>query len=197
LLTVKSAGIIIHMRWEELFSDLEAQADVLATRERALEIDDRARAELGRVALVERLLPAVGGFLSLRCLGAVRVDAVLDRVGPDWLLLTDSSGHEAIVGLTAVLSVSGVGRSIAAPGSLGAVESRLGLRTALRGVARDRSAVRLQLIDGSVLDGTLDRVGADFFELATHAPGELRRRREVRDVQVLPFRGLSVLSRLG
>ena len=47
------------MRWEQLFADLEAQSEALAVRERAGEVDELARAELSRVALVDRLSPSV------------------------------------------------------------------------------------------------------------------------------------------
>jgi len=67
----------------------------------------------------------------------------------------------------------------------------------LRGIARDRSAVRLLLRDGSALAGTVDRVGADFVELAAHPAGELRRRVEVRDVLVVPTAALAVVRREG
>ena len=77
-------------------------------------------------------------------------------------------------------------RSAAVPGSAGPVESRLTCARAA-GIARDRSAARLHLVDGSDLDATLDRVGADFVEVAAHAPGEVRRRSEVRDVDPCRF----------
>ena len=77
-----------------------------------------------------------------------------------------------------MLGVRGSARYSAVPGSDGVVESRLGLRPALRGIARDRSTVRLHLVDGSPsLDATIDRVGADFVDVAALAAGEARRRR--------------------
>ena len=39
------------------------------------------------------------------------------------------------------------------------------------------------------VDATIDRVGADFVEVATHAAGEVRRRDEVREVELIPLRG--------
>jgi hypothetical protein len=53
----------------------------------------------------------------------------------------------------------------------------------------------VELVDGTALDATIDRVGADFVEVATHAAGELRRRGEVRDVEVIPTAGIAAIRR--
>ncbi len=183
------------MRWDQLFADLEAQSDALAVRERAGEVDELARAELSRVAMVDRLLPSVGTTVAVRTAGDVRVLGVVARVGPTWLLVDEGSGREAVIALAHVLTVSGLGRLSAAPDARSRVGSRLGLASVLRAVARDRSGVRLHLSDGSAVEGTVDRVGADHLEVAAHGIGELRRRTEVREVNVVPFTALSVLRR--
>jgi hypothetical protein len=87
----------------------------------------------------------------------------------------------------------GVRRHSAAPGSEGAVTARLTLSYALRGIARERADVSLVLVDGSRRTGTLDRVGADFCELAEVAPGELRRSSSVTGIVVVPFSALSIV----
>jgi hypothetical protein len=65
----------------------------------------------------------------------------------------------------------------------------------LRGIARDRSTVRLMLVDGSTVDATIDRVGADFLEVATHSAGEPRRRQDVRDIELIPITALATVRR--
>jgi hypothetical protein len=75
------------------------------------------------------------------------------------------------------------------------VAGRLGLRSVLRGIARDRSAVRIELVDGTTVDATIDRVGADFVEVAVHPAGEPRRRADVRDVEVIPFGAVAAVRR--
>lgn len=183
------------MRWQELFADLEAQADAIERAERAGEVDERTRAEIGALQWRDRARAATGAELRVRLAGGTALSGVLHRVGPDWLLFDEGAGREAVVAASAVLGLRGLGRYAAVPGSAGLVESRLGLRAALRGIARDRSTVRLHLIDGTVLDGVLDRVGADFADVATLAPGEARRRRDVRDSELVPLAALAAVRR--
>lgn len=183
------------MRWDGLFADLEAQAATLDNAQRAGEVDERARTEIGRIALLDRLRPAVGQSVRLRCRGGLDVVGVAVRVGAGWLLIDEGSNREALVATAELVSVSGLGRLSAVPDSQGVVESRLGLRHVLRGIARDRSAVSVHLVDATVADGTIDRIGADFVEIAAHAAGETRRRGEVRDVLVVPFSAVVAVRR--
>ena len=184
------------MRWDDLFADLEAQADALAVWERAGEIDERTRIELGGLALGDRLRAAVGTAVQVQVPG-LAATGTLERVGVDWLLVDEGAGREALVPLGAVLSIGGLGRASAIPGAGGAVHARLTLRSALRGLTRDRSSVRLHLRDGVALDATLDRVGADFVDVALHAAGEVRRRSEVRGVRAVPIAAIAAVRRGG
>jgi hypothetical protein len=183
------------MRWDALFDDLEAQAEAIERGERAAEVDERARIEVATLRLVDRLRAAVGMPLRLRCAGPLAVDGALRRVGPDWLLLDEGAGREVLTPLAAVLGVTGLSRLSAVPDSAPIVESRLALRHVLRAVARDRSPVQVRRVDGSTLDATVDRVGADFIEIALHPAAETRRRGDVRDVVLVPFAALSAVRR--
>jgi hypothetical protein len=129
----------------------------------------------------------------LGCLGAGPVAGVLVDVGADWLLLEDDGARQTLVASAALRSVSGLGRRTIVDESAGPVRARLDLRRALRGLARDRSAVQIVLDDGSVLSGTLDRVGADYVELAEH-PTDLPRRAEaVQGVRAVVIAGIAVV----
>jgi hypothetical protein len=183
------------MRWDALFADLESQADALEHAERAAEVDERTRIEVAALGLVDRLRAAVGTSLRLQCVGGPLLAGELRRVGPDWLLLDEGSGREVLAPLAAVHGVTGLSRLSAVPDSASLVESRLTLRHVLRGVARDRSPVRLYRVDGSTLDATIDRVGADFIELALHAAGETRRRSDVREMALVPFAAVAAVRR--
>jgi len=178
------------MRWEQLFADLDAQA---AEREAAAdqaEDASRARAEHGRVLLADRLRGALGQQLSLRCRGAGELGGRLLDVGVDWLLLTDAQGRDVLVAAGAVCAVAGLGAATAPGSADGEVARRLDLRRALRGLARDRAAVTCLLEDGGVLAGTVDRVGADFLELAEHPLDQQRRRGAVTGVRAVPLRAV-------
>ena len=183
------------MRWDELFADLEAQAEALARTELAGEVVERTRGEVGSLALLDRVRAAVGAQLRLHLAGGLTVNGTVSRVGPDWLLIDEQDAREAVVALARVLRVRGLVRYSAVPDSMSVVESRLGLRHVLRGIARDRSTARVHLVDGSVLDATLDRIGSDFVELATHAAGEVRRRGDVREIEAVPLAAIAVVRR--
>ncbi len=183
------------MRWERLFADLEAQLDAAEQAEFAAEVADRTRREAARIRLADRLRAARWQTVTAHVLGAGAVTGEILEVGPDWVLLTEPPAREALVPLGVLLGVTGLGVAAAAPGSEGLVAARLGLGAALRGVARDRSPVAVVLVDGSTLTGTVDRVGADFVEVAQHAAGEPRRRSRVAGVRAVPVPALAVLRR--
>jgi hypothetical protein len=183
------------VRWAQLFADLDAQFDAVEAAELAAEVTDRTRRELALLRLVDRLGPSIGGSVTVRLLGAGAIEGQLTGLGVDWLLLAEPAGREALVATSSLLSVSGLTAHTATPDSQGVLFGRLNLPYALRGVARDRSAVALTLVDGSTAAGTVDRVGADFLELAEHPPGEARRRDAVRDVRTFPLAAVALVRR--
>jgi hypothetical protein len=181
------------MRWQQLFADLQAQFEAEESAVERAESASRARAEVGAVGIADRLRGAVGLPLTLGCGHAGTVAGVLVDLGPDWLLVEADGARACLVALSAVRSVAGLGRRTAAAEPLGTVRGRLDLRRALRGLARDRSAVQVVLDDGSVLSGTLDRVGADYVELAEH-PTDLPRRAEaVQGVRAVLIGGIAAV----
>lgn len=183
------------MRWDELFGDLEGRLEAAAAAETAAEVSDRLRRELALVGLVDRLRPLRGARVGLAVRGVGDVRGVLREVGSTWLLLDEGPDHEVLVPCTAVLSVSGLTRASAVPGDEGRVVRRFGLSHVLRGLARDRSPVVITLVDGRTVSGTIDRVGADFIELAEHGLGEARRAREVHRVQAVAQAAIGVVRR--
>jgi len=80
------------------------------------------------------------------------------------------------------------------------VRARLGLASALRGLARDRSEVTVHLVMGmgqeTALFGVIDRVGKDHFDLAATGAGEARRQGNVSSVVTVPFASLAALRSL-
>ena len=183
------------MRWEDLFRDLEAQLDAEESAELDAEVADRTRREAALLGVVDRARAAVGHPVQLRVSGAGALEGTLTEVARTWLLLLEPTGREALVPWAAVVSMSGLLTWSGVPGAGGQVAARAGFGSVLRRVARDRLPVQITLVDGAVLGGTVDRVGADFLELTQHASAEFRRRGEVSGVRTIPFHALTVLRR--
>jgi hypothetical protein len=187
------------VRWEELFADLDAEFDALEAVELAAEISDRTRRELARIRLVDRLRAAADGTISVTVggpdLGQTITGRLLD-VGVDWILLGRTDVPlEVLVPVAAVNTVTGLPAEATEPGSEGYVQARLSLAYVLRGIARDRSTVVVAIRGGGVLTGTIDRVGADYVDLAEHAAGEPRRPGSVRGERTVPFAAVQSVQR--
>jgi hypothetical protein len=181
------------MRWQQLFADLQAQFDEEEAAAERSESASRARAEMGAVRLCQRLLGSLGAPVSVTCRGVGQVGGVLVDVGSDWLLLEEDRGRQNLVATAAVRAVAGLGRGAAPPEPVGAVRGLLDLRRAMRALARDRAAVQVVLDDGGVLSGTLDRVGADYVELAEHPTDQPRRAEAVQGVRVIVISAVAVV----
>lgn len=171
------------VRWDALFADLEAQIDRELRAEHDAEVADRSRTEWGRTALADRLRAHEGAELALLLDGGHRMAGACVDVGEEWVVLA-RGGAQVLVPLAAVAAVSGLTRRVAP--EAGPALRRLGLRSALRALARDRAGVRL-VTSGGDLTGTIDRVGADHLDLAEHPIGEPRRVAAVRGVLSVPF----------
>jgi len=199
------------MRWDRLFSDLEARFDEIADAEAVAEMPDRQRVAAGAVGLTQRLAGSLGQPIRVRVAGGTAVGGVLSRVGPDWLLLAEGHGRDVLVATRAIALVEGLTAATALP--LSSVALRLDLRYAVRGLARDRSPVAVLVAGGAVsgptgaaepgstlsgteITGTIDRVGADFAEVAVHAAWEPRRAASVRAVILVPLAAVVLIRAL-
>jgi hypothetical protein len=162
-------GRVAHVdRDERLFAfldDLEQQAEALYDDERAGELADRSRSEYAAVTLASRLMASVDTELTLDLVGAGPVSGLLQRVGPDWCLV-HGTAQDWVVRLAAVRAVEG-GSPRSVPEVAWSPVSRLGLASALRRVADSGQPCRVHGTDGTVRDGVLTRVGADFVEATT------------------------------
>lgn len=165
------------MRWDDLFADLEGRLAAQHAAELGDAVAERTRAERAAVELGGRLLAHRGAVELVLRGGDVVVGEVADAA-PAWVLLEDGP-REHLVPLAAIALVTGLGDVTV--GDPGPVLNRLGLGHALRGVAQDRSLVRL-LVAGRTVAGRVDAVGADHLDLSEVAPDTQRatgRRRAV------------------
>ena len=189
---------VAFVRWEELFADLTAEFDALESAELAAEVSDRTRRELARIRLVDRLRAAQGGAVAVSLLdGGQAISGPLLDVGADWMLVVPADRPvEVLIPLSAINTVTGLPSGASEPGSEGHVQARLGLAHVLRGIARDRVPVSLVIRGGGpILTGTIDRVGADYLDLAEHAPDEPRRAASVRAERTVPFTAILFVQR--
>jgi len=154
------------MSWEHelfaLFDDLEGQASALWEADREAELADRARTEYAGVTLASRLMASRGRDVALDLPHVGRVEGRLDRVGPEWCLLS-GLGQDWIVPLRSVAGVRGASER-AVPEVAWSPVDRLGLGAALRRLADAEARCLLHLADGTRHEAYVVRVGADFAE---------------------------------
>jgi hypothetical protein len=179
------------MRWSRLFDDLAGQLEAAERAERDAEAGELRRLEVSRISLGDRLAAAGPAVVTLRADGAGQVEGTVAHAGSEWVLLRTTAGAECLLALAAVSSLSGLPAAAAPPP--GELDRRLGLGHALRRLARDRSAVVVVTRGGDVHTGTIDRVGADFLDLAEHAPDVPRRPGDVRGVRTVALSSLSLV----
>ncbi len=181
------------MRWDALFDDLESQlaeADRLALD---AEVNERARAEMVGLELVDRLRAGLGCRLTIHVVGGESFAGVLTHAGGDALVL-DEEQHQLLIPYAAVVRYVGLGRVSLAESS--SVRRGIGLASALRGMARDRA--ELSVLTGNAggvvrLAGVIDRVGRDYFDLAVLPTGEARRSSQISQIATVPFAALAAI----
>lgn len=189
----RPASYADRMRWDALFNDMESQfaeADRLALDS---EITERARIEAVDVGFADRLRGALGSHIGIQLSCGDSVEGVLSHAGADALVLDDGP-HQVLIPYSAVLRYMGLGRYSAAEPST--VRRAIGLAHSLRALARDRAELTVTLASGAGgvrLEGVVDRVGKDYFDVASVTPGEVRRTHHVRRISTIPFTALAAI----
>jgi len=149
-----------------VFDDLEQQADALFDAEREVELADLARAEYTEVTLASRLMAALDREVALEVRAVGRLEGRLTRVAAEWVMLTVSTA-EWVVPLAAVVAAQvDTDRSVPEV-AWSAVALRLSLRSALRRLAESGERCVAHTREGARHQGSIERVGKDFFELRT------------------------------
>lgn len=153
------------MRWDDLFADLEVDADGLQQRERDAEIAERTRTELAALSLLDRLRAGSDEVVALDVVGVGRIEGRLRRVTPEWVLLDVDGRSGWAVALAALTGVEGLSAAAVPGAEVGQVAARTTWSSAFRVLSRDREVVVVRRLDGSGVRGIPARVGRDFVEL--------------------------------
>lgn len=156
------------MRWENLWSDLEAQSEALELDELEAEVADRAMIEQSSVLLMDRCRASVGRRLRCTVVGGDQWRGTLLGCGTDWLSLGDSETHgrtSALVPVGAITGVEGLASQAVPVEALGLVARRLTLALALRRLLVAREHVRVHPAHSAPVSGQIVLVGGDYFDI--------------------------------
>ncbi len=182
------------MRWDALFTDLEGQLAASGRLDLEAEVAERARLEAAAVELADRLRGSLGMPIGVRLAAGTVFEGILSHAGSQALVLNEAR-HQVLIPYAAVVRYLGLSRLAVTEPSR--VRQRLGLASALRGLASDRTRLAVLTSGGaageSALHGVIDRVGRDYLDLALTEDGEDRRAASVRGTATIPFAALSAL----
>ena len=180
------------MRWDALFDDLETQMAAGYRLDLDAEITERTRAEEAAVELADRLRGSLGRLIVVQLASGSTFEGTLSHAGSQALVL-DEPRHQVMVPYASAVHYLGLSRLAVAESSR--VRQRLGLASALRGLARDRAGLAVLMSGGltgeTTLFGVIDRVGRDYLDLAVTGDGEERRAANVRQLATIPFAALA------
>ncbi len=186
------------MRWESLFIDLEAQLAGEERLNRAAEIQDMIRVQRSQIRLEDRLDAQIGRSITVRLSNGDQERGELRVVGENWLSLRQA-GREILLplwGISAVFELTQRAKLVDDPAQ---PKRRITLGSALRAIARDRSAVvaRLQSSPANPLEvtGTMSVPGKDFLEILAHPRDEFSREESISGSVVAPWSALVSLRR--
>ncbi|WP_427130188.1 hypothetical protein [Pseudarthrobacter sp. S9] len=181
------------MRWDALFEDMEAQLAASERLDLDAEIAERARVDAAAVELADRLRGSLGLSIRVHLASGSVFEGALSHAGSQSLVLNEPK-HQVLIPYASAVQYVGLSRLAVAEPSR--VRQRLGLASALRGLARARASLAVLVARGpgeSTLHGVIDRVGRDFLELAVTQEGEDRRAANVRQIATIPFTALACL----
>jgi len=149
------------MRWERLFGELEGYAEHLRLEERDALVTELREGEWAGRTWIDAL---AGGDVQAEI--AVRDVGVLAgrvRMANDLVLHLETTSAVHVVAASAVQWVRGEGRSHGLDRE--SVAAKLGWGPVFREALDERDAVRLTLAGGTVIEGAVAAVGADFVRI--------------------------------
>ena len=169
-----------------VFDELEAELEAGLRREAEQESLAAVRAEVGATVLWEQLARRVGAEAAVFA-GARAFRGSVVASYPEFLVLRATDGTEHLIRYGPAGSVALPAEPPTLRPAPVAAARRYQLALALRELARRREPVRVELVDGSSCDGTIESVGSDYLEVAEHDLGEARRRAAVRARRFVGF----------
>lgn len=181
------------MRWDALFDDMEAQLAARQQLEFEAEIAERALVDSAGVELADRLRGSLGQAIRVHLAAGSTIDGVLSHAGSE-ALVVDEPAHQVLIPYAAAVQYSGLSR-LAVP-EPSKVRQRLGLGSALRGLARDRARVTVLLgrrPDEPGQQGMIKTVGRDFLDLAVAKDGDGPRPSTGWPTVTIPFAALAAI----
>jgi sRNA-binding regulator protein Hfq len=178
------------MRWDALFSDLEAQMAAAGHLDLEAEVAERVRAEQSAVVLADRLRAGAGRPVEVLLRHGTRCRGTVSQIADTWFVLEDPP-RSLLIPAHAVATVAGMGRRAAHDES--AVRRSLSLSSGLRALARDRAVVGCMVdvgrTDPYTVTGRIDVVGGDYLEVTRADGAEAPDERQPRTL-LIPFAAL-------
>ena len=176
-----------------VFDELEAEFEAGLRREAEQETVAAVRAELGSTVLWEQLARRLGSeMVALAGTRVLRGRAVASY--PEFLVLRAADGAEHLIRYGPAVTVVLPADPPPLRPTPGPVVRRYELALALRELARRREPVKVELVDGTSADGTIEAVGSDYLEIAEHDRGEARRRAAVRARRFVGFAAIVAVT---
>ena len=171
---------------QRVFDELEAEFDAGLRREAEQEAVAAVRAELGSTVLWEQLARRIGSDAVVLA-GARTFCGATVASYPEFLVLRADDGAEHLIRYGPAVSVALPAEPPTLRPTPNPAARRHQFALALRELARRREPVRVELVDGTSCDGTIEAVDSDYLELAEHDLGEARRRLAVRARRFVGF----------
>jgi sRNA-binding regulator protein Hfq len=176
-----------------VFDDLEAEFDAGLRREAEQETTAAVRAEVGSTVLWEQLARRVDSQVVALAGGRTLIGRIVASY-PEFLVLRAADGAEHLIHYGHAVSFALPAEPPVLRPAPGPAVRRYQFSLALRELARRREPVRVDLSDGTSVDGTIEAVGSDYLEVAEHDPGEARRRAAVRARRFVGFAAVAAVS---
>ncbi|MFW0108507.1 hypothetical protein ACN08Z_05195 [Rothia sp. P7181] len=168
---------------EKIFRDYEAQLDSLRQQEIESSAQESRRAEFAKIQQVDRLAAQQGRRIRVCCHPSILWSAELETVGNGWVQLR-STTENILIPLRSILWWEGENRRSQL--DAGAITRKLNFSYAFRALSVARTPLRIFHRDFvTTTEGTVEKVGLDFIEVALHPLDGQYRSRNITGMRVV------------